>query len=110
MPTSSFAVRKLTLGPVIIKEWAFRYSMSVHEVDSQDLRLSRDEVVSWLAEGALHSTDLVLFEGTWTTIADSMPFCEAAEPYARKEQRLRKLKSAFSFFVFFLFVLALTHH
>ena len=107
MPTS-FIVRRLTAGPTTsdpntnyldVGAELDSVDGAVHQVNSQDLRLSSDDVVRLLERRELNSTDLVVVDGTWTTLADSMPFSEAAEPYARKERRVRNLKSAFVLFV-----------
>jgi hypothetical protein len=111
MPTTSFVVRRLTVGPDLHDSRPFpgrgdfagrveRMDGAVHEVNSEDLRLSSDEVVGRLAGGELRSTDLVAFDGTWTTLADSLQFADAAEPYARRERRARNLRSALILFVF----------
>ena len=66
----------------------------VHEVAAEDLRLSSVEIAQRLDDRLLHSTDLVMIGGTWTTLAQSIPFCELAEPHARRESRERTLKGA----------------
>ena len=108
MPATHFVVRRLTAGRTT-RESNPNYrdvggqvdsvDGAVHEVNSQDLRLSSDEVVTLLERRELRSTDLIVVDGTWTTLADSMPFSEAAEPYARKERMVRNLKSAFVLFI-----------
>jgi hypothetical protein len=72
---------------------------AVYEVGAEELSLSSEEIGACLEQRQLRSTDLVKIDGTWTTIAESVPFFEVAEPYARRERRIRYLKAAVMLFV-----------
>ena len=110
MNSSLFAVRKLTQsGPLIVDYETGSQSRNlagagvaragaVHEVNCEELRLSSEEIARHLDARQLRSTDLVMIEGTWTTIADSYQFEEVAEPHARRERRARNTKSALILF------------
>lgn len=100
----SFAVRKLSKsGPYLYElsssprnsvENGASLAGAVHEVSCEELRLSSDELVARLEARQLRSTDLVMIDGTWTSIADSYQFSDVAEPHARRERRRRNLRSA----------------
>jgi hypothetical protein len=66
----------------------------VPEVVAEEVRLSAEEVELRLSERWLRSTDLVLILGTWTTLADSLPFAEIARPFARRERVLLMVQDA----------------
>jgi hypothetical protein len=76
-----------------------RMAGAVYDVSAEELRLTSREVVQWLDGRNLRTTDLVMIDGTWTTIAESIPFYEAAEPHAKRERRIRNLKSALLLFL-----------
>ena len=110
MPLQSFVVRKLTqVGPPVREERSFDESRdplgnaasmagAVYEVDADEVRLSAAEIARSLEARRLRSTDLIMIDGTWTTLAESPPFSELAEPYARQERRKRNLRSALILF------------
>lgn len=125
MPTHSFPIRRLR--PVGSPVRGRSYSQggvfgaaesavgAVHEVSTDELSLSHEEVIQSLSDRSLRSTDLIWVGGGWTTIAESAPFGEIAEPYARRERRVRNARDAFVFlglialyfaikFSFFLFI------
>lgn len=110
MPPQSFVVRQLKqVGRPVYEarpERGFRDPMGttsaaagpVYEIEAQELRLSADEVAEGLALHELHTTDLVLVDGSWMTLAESPPFFEVAEPHARREQRIRAARGALLIF------------
>ena len=63
------------------------------------LSLTHQEVEERLASRSLRSTDLVMIAGTWTTIGESIAFCDFAEPFARRERLIRTSQGALSVFV-----------
>ncbi len=111
MPLQSFVVRKLSkTGSPDFEQRESRqyldgfgngaaYAGAVYEISAVELRLSAEQIVARLEARQLQTTDLILLGGTWTTLAESPPFFEIAEPYARRERRLRDLKSALILFV-----------
>ena len=102
-----FAVRKLTQSGPYVYEVVFNRKNSVergaslagavHEVECEELRLSSEEVAQRLDTQQLRSTDLVMIDGTWTTIAESFQFEDVAAPHARRERRERNTRSALIF-------------
>jgi hypothetical protein len=109
MTPNSFVVRKLSKQGRSIYEAssndrdplanATAIAGAVHEVRADELLLSSEEISTRLEGHQLRSTDLVKIDGTWTTIAESPPFFEIAEPYARRERRIQNLKSALILFL-----------
>ncbi|MDX2009862.1 MAG: hypothetical protein SFW67_06725, partial [Myxococcaceae bacterium] len=55
------------------------------------------EVERGLRDGSSRSTDLVHFDGQWVSLADSIPFADAAVAPARREARARFLMGALLF-------------
>jgi di/tricarboxylate transporter len=67
---------------------------TVHEIVSEQVRLTDAEIGERLEARWLRSTDLVLIHGCWNTLADSVPFAERAAPHARRERLQRGLRDA----------------
>lgn len=102
MPTQSYVVRTLRKSPDSPRPEGssnFRdpfanvdaVAGAVHEIEAHELRLSAEDVAERLAQRSLRSTDLVMIHGGWTTLAESQPFSELAQPYARRERLVRGL-------------------
>ena len=106
MPLQSFVVRQLTRVGRPQREsrsaegyrdplgTAASAAGPVYEIEARELMLSADEVVGWLESRSLHTTDLILIDGSWMTIAESPPFFELAEPHVRRERRIQTAKGA----------------
>lgn len=104
MPATSYPVRKLTRAgrptyqpssnPRDPLANAEQMTGAVWDVNCEELRLSSEQLLERLQRRQLRSSDLVMIDGTWTTIADSIPFSEIAEPFARRERRISNFKSA----------------
>lgn len=108
MIPNSFRVRKLIQGrshseassnPDDPLANATAMAGAVYDVSCEQVSLSGEEIAECLEDRRLRSTDLVMIDGTWTSIAESVPFFEVAEPYARRERRVRTVKAAFMLFV-----------
>lgn len=69
----------------------------VGDVAADQRALTTDEVERGLGDGTIRSTDLVHFDGQWVSLADSIPFADAAVAPARREARGRFFKSALLF-------------
>lgn len=67
---------------------------AVYDVATDELTLSHEDVERMLRERTLRSTDLIFIGDVWTTLADSIPFAEAALPAAKREARVRWLIGA----------------
>lgn len=100
MPTQSYVVRTLRKAPDSprpdgisdYRDPASNVDLvagAVHEIEAHELRLSAEDVGERLAKRDLRSTDLVMIHGSWTTLAESPPFSELAQPYARRERLAR---------------------
>lgn len=58
---------------------------AVYDVSARENSFTEAEVVTLLRQGRLNSGDLVLVDGAWTTLLDSVPFGDEAAGRARSE-------------------------
>lgn len=73
---------------------------AVYEIEAEELRLTAEAVAVRLEERWLRSTDLVMVDGHWTTLAESQPFSELAAPMARRERLIQGARDAAILFGF----------
>ncbi len=59
---------------------------AVYDISANDFEMAHDEIETQLKSGMLKPTDLVFVDGTWTTLADSIPFGDLAHEKAKSNR------------------------
>jgi hypothetical protein len=85
--------RRLSAAVVQVLAMGAAFDGAVYEVGANDLRLTEGEINERLLASQLRSTDLIRVNGAWLPLAEYVPVGDAAAVAARRERRLRALRS-----------------